>query len=244
MSKMIDETGNTYTYLKVLRRGKNNKSGRAQWICECKCGNIVEVVGSQLRSGKTKSCGCYQKEQTSKSCIKDLTGQEIGNFIVLENIQGNKHSGGTFWRCKCKLCGNENAIICSTNIYKQESCGCTIQSKGERKIKEILEQNNINFIQEKRFSSFKYDNGTQPRYDFYLPDYNCLIEYDGIQHFMIGTGIYDSVEKFAKTQEYDKIKNKWALSNGYNLIRIPYSQLDAININMLLPETSEFRLLI
>ena len=45
---------------------------------------------------------------------------------------------------------NENAIISAQNLKKQESCGCLQTSKGERKIKEILKENNINFIQEKR----------------------------------------------------------------------------------------------
>lgn len=189
LSKVINEIGDVYSYLTVLER--DTKKGRASQICQCKCGKIVDVTGMQLRNGKTKSCGCYQKEQTAKVGLIDLTGKEIGNFIVLENIQGNKHTGDTLWRCRCNLCGNENAIISSNNIYKQESCGCIIQSKSERKIKEILEQNNIKFVQEKRFSNFKYNNGSQPRYDFYLPDHNCLIEHGGRYHYESGRDFYD-----------------------------------------------------
>ena len=57
---MIDETGNKYGYLTVVKRGPNNARGKACWICDCDCGtkNIL-VIGSQLRNGKTKSCGCY-----------------------------------------------------------------------------------------------------------------------------------------------------------------------------------------
>ena len=51
-----DETGNTYGYLTVL--SLVTKHPKAIWKCQCKCGNIVEVRGIDLRNGTTKSCGC------------------------------------------------------------------------------------------------------------------------------------------------------------------------------------------
>ena len=36
------------------------------WECLCDCGNIVNVVGSALKSGNTKSCGCYRREMDKK----------------------------------------------------------------------------------------------------------------------------------------------------------------------------------
>lgn len=35
---------------------------RRQWLCRCECGNLVEVNGSKLRSGHTRSCGCLERE--------------------------------------------------------------------------------------------------------------------------------------------------------------------------------------
>ena len=58
MSTLIDETGNIYGYLTVIDRAAN-KNGRAMWKCKCKCGNEIIVSGKCLRSGNTKSCGCY-----------------------------------------------------------------------------------------------------------------------------------------------------------------------------------------
>lgn len=237
-----NEIGNTYGYLTVLERVENDSHGNAKWKCQCKCGNIIDVVGTQLRRGKTKSCGCYQKEQTAKSSLKDLTGQVIGNFTVLEYKMGYKGSGGAFWKCRCNLCGSEDNIIATSNISKQESCGCLFESKGNRKIKQILEDNNINFVAEKRFNELKFDSGKMARYDFYLPDYNCLIEYDGKQHYIQGNGIYDNPDKFKKTQEYDNIKNNWAKDNNYYLIRIPYTIYNNLNIQDLLPQSSNYLL--
>lgn len=55
----IDETGNRYGRLTVIRKGSPTRSG-SKWVCQCDCGNWVEVAGSSLRTGNTKSCGCYR----------------------------------------------------------------------------------------------------------------------------------------------------------------------------------------
>lgn len=240
MSKMIDERGNTYNFLTVIDRAQNDASGRAQWLCKCKCDKLIIVKGVSLRNGKTKSCGCYQKLRTSEASIKNLVGQTIGNFTVLESIMGTKYGERHKWRCRCNLCGNENAIIATDNLKHQESCGCLIESKGTRKIKEILEQNNIAFIQEKRFSDLRFeDTGHQARFDFYINN-AYIVEYDGRQHFIQGDGVYDNAEKFAQTQDHDHIKNEYCWKHNIPIIRIPYTELDNITLEMLQPETSKY----
>lgn len=55
----IDETGNRYGHLTVLRRQGTRRS-YAAWLCQCACGNTTTVTGQHLRRGATKSCGCRQ----------------------------------------------------------------------------------------------------------------------------------------------------------------------------------------
>jgi len=59
------------------------------------------------------------------------------------------------------------------------------------------------------------------RFDFYIPDKNICIEYDGIQHYK-PTYIFGSAEKKKKTQKRDQIKNLFCEIIGIKLIRIPY----------------------
>ena len=126
-------------------------------------------------------------------------------------------------------------------MRQQYSCGCIIESKGSRKIKEILTENNIDFTQEKRFNDLIFsDTGYKARFDFFLPKLNCLIEYDGRQHYHIGQGVYDNLEKFNKTKEHDEIKNAYAKEKGITLIRIPYTEYNNITITDLLPDSSKF----
>ena len=81
------------------------------------------------------------------------------------------------WECLCD-CGNTITVF---GKYLDNghvlSCGC-IKSKGETKIKEILIKLNISFETQKTFNSCRFEDTNQlARFDFYLPDYNIIIEY-------------------------------------------------------------------
>ena len=55
--RLIDLTGERFGRLVVLRRDKS-KSDRVFWVCKCDCGKTVSVMGTNLKRGNTKSCGC------------------------------------------------------------------------------------------------------------------------------------------------------------------------------------------
>jgi len=61
---LIDETGNRYGRLVVVRRGDTPRDGRVRWICQCDCGSETAVQGVHLRRGLTRSCGCLQRDVT------------------------------------------------------------------------------------------------------------------------------------------------------------------------------------
>jgi len=52
--------------LVVLYRESNDKSGKAVWLCRCECGNEKSIRSGDLRTGKSKSCGCLRREKTAK----------------------------------------------------------------------------------------------------------------------------------------------------------------------------------
>ena len=98
-------------------------------------------------------------------------------------------------------------------------------SFGERKIKEFLDENKINYIREKKFDTCK--NIKCLPFDFYLPDHNICIEYDGQHHFNI-VSIYGGEDCLKKTQMNDNIKTNWCSENNIKLIRIPYIKKNKI----------------
>ena len=66
MSKVIDMTGKSFGRLTVLSRAKNDKYGKAQWLCQCDCGNQKIILGKSLRNGSTQSCGCLKSKGEEK----------------------------------------------------------------------------------------------------------------------------------------------------------------------------------
>lgn len=115
-----NEIGNTYGYLTVIARAENSKDGRARWLCKCKCGNEVVVSGKSLRSGNTKSCGCYKKDHPAMRA--DLTNKRFGKLLVLgEPKVGTR---GTIWKCLCD-CGNICYKVSADLVHNNtKSCGC------------------------------------------------------------------------------------------------------------------------
>jgi len=68
-SQLIDLTGQVFGRWTVLRfdksvAGSQRGSTKALWVCQCMCGTVRSVDGAGLRSGKSKSCGCYSRELT------------------------------------------------------------------------------------------------------------------------------------------------------------------------------------
>jgi hypothetical protein len=70
MGNFADETGNVYGRLTVLERNGSYRN-KVKWLCQCICGNKTTIIGSDLRSGNTKSCGCLRKETTSKNYTRE-----------------------------------------------------------------------------------------------------------------------------------------------------------------------------
>lgn len=221
MSKCIDMTGQNIGYLTVLERTVNTNSGQAQWLCQCKCGNTIVVAGQYLRNGKVKSCGCYSK-QIGKSNFKDITEQKFGKLTVIQfkYFDNNSHS---VWECQCD-CGNKINVVKSNLISGSvASCGCLKTSNGEYVIEQFLKDNHIFFKKEYTFDDLKSEKNYPLRFDFYLPDYNLLIEYDGVQHFKDITFLNSST-----IQTHDKIKNQYCKENNLSLLRIPYTKFNNI----------------
>ena len=120
---------------------------------------------------------------------------------------------------KCGLCGNEFATSLANytkaGVNRCHSCSCK-ESSGEACIRNLLNLKNIAYIQEKRFEDCR-DKKPLP-FDFYLPEYNLVIEFDGQHHY---SPIYGE-EHFYTTKLHDKIKDDYCIIKGIELLRIPY----------------------
>ena len=160
----------------------------------------------------------------------DLTGKTFNRLTVLKRAEKNTSTNRPQWECKCS-CGNI-AYISTSNLTRPSgstiSCGC-VKSKGEERIILSLIQAQIPFITQKRFENCIFpETGYQLVFDFFLPEQNILIEYDGEQHFH---EIDHDRYGYKGIVSRDNYKNQWCKENNIPLIRIPYTEYSNIDDN-------------
>jgi hypothetical protein len=210
---------NKYDYSKVEYNGYKDRNKIITIICP-NHGEFHQRTGNHL----TLKQGCPKCYLSSRTKTKDYfinqANQTHNNKydyskVVYINSQTKvciicpKH--GEFWQTPASHINKEaNCPFCKKNI-----------SKGEIKISLILQKYKIKFIPQFCFEKCKGIKNKLP-FDFFLPEYNSCIEFDGRQHFE-PVNLFGGKISFKKIQKNDKIKNQFCLSNNINLIRMPYN---------------------
>lgn len=157
---------------------------------------------------------CEAKQHLNTAAYKNMIPQD---YTLLEEYQGTD--------TKVLFRHEECGFIWKTAPHNIRSgCGCPKcakrRSRGKKKIIDFLTQQKIPFEAEKKFiwSGLK-------RYDFYLPSYNLVIEYNGIQHYQ---EINFFGKSLAENQLNDKQKKEMALQNNLDFFEISYQDFDKI----------------
>lgn len=88
MPKLINITGQRYGRLVVLERSGTYTppgdpfSPKPVWRCKCDCGKVVEVIGTNLKSGLTRSCGCLRKEYGRENALHGKLAEGRDRYIL------------------------------------------------------------------------------------------------------------------------------------------------------------------
>lgn len=236
-SYLLGTKVNKWTVLKLEKAMQD--SIRLFAICECECGNIKRVLVKNLVRNLSKDCGCGRKRTISKLFSSDLCGKKFGKLLVLEKLPQDKN-GHSLYKCLCD-CGNEIILPgYSLSTNHTASCGCLL-SYYNMYIDKLLDEMGIEHKVE-----HVVDIGCKKyRFDFYLPEFNLFIEYDGEQHYKPVRYFSQSDEEveatFNETKRRDKIKDQYCKENNINLLRIPYWEKQNIKtiINNYLQRLSE-----
>ena len=189
-------------------------------------GPFYQTPETHLNSG----CGC--------SKCKNKHNYSTDEFITKANeIYKYKYdySSTKYVRANTKvkiICPEHGEFLQLPTNHLHRLGGCplcsNIVSKGEQYVIDILEYNKIKYIYQKRFEGCK--NKQPLPFDFYLPDYNICIEYDGIQHFK-PVEFFGGKKAHMKTKINDLIKDQYCDDNNIKLIRINYKKEINENIN-------------
>ena len=186
------------------------------------CGEIIENSFHYFRNQKIV-CACQKsnkKKNTSElnAYIKDkgYDDYEIIKYVNSKTIYVKHSCGHVFKRTFDNI--RANGLKCP-KCYPNQSTGAKL-------IEEYLKVNKIDYIKEKTFDDCR-DVNLLP-FDFYLPEYNTCIEFDGIQHFE-PIDFFGGIEKFKICKLHDSMKNKYCNANEITLIRIPYTNIYNVN---------------
>lgn len=121
--KKLNLVGRRFGRLVVLDEADKTTAGKVRFRCRCRCGNTNVVVGSLLKRGDTRSCGCLHDELAGKRSRKNLAGRQFGRLTVLEDV-GRTRLHQVIWRCRCS-CGNHRLAVTHNLLSgNTRSCGC------------------------------------------------------------------------------------------------------------------------
>ena len=214
-----------------------------------KCKHNIEECGFEwnvlpikfLTQTKCPKCfGNFKKtNEEFKSEVFSMVGDE---YLFLEKYKNAK----TKLRCKHNIDECEFEWFITPNDFLcGKRCPRCSSSKGEIKIANWLISNDIKYIQEYKFIDCKLINPLP--FDFYLPTFNLLIEYDGEHHFKPvrfgGISKMQAEILLYETKKRDSIKSEYSKINNITLLRIPYTNYDNIEqiLSSKLEELNEFK---
>lgn len=126
------------------------------------------------------------------------------------------------YKFNCEECGKEFERSISSIRKTPLSCTCLncSSSIGEKAINRFLTEQNILFKPQKMYENLVGLGGRNLSYDFYLPKYNLLIEYQG--EFHDGSAERQTNDEFKRQQEHDRRKKEYAKAIEVNLLEIWY----------------------
>lgn len=204
---------------------KQSRKWEAHILCH-KC-NQIFIKDAQSFLVRSECPYCNKKHNIvnaisfNKMIPDDYT--LISDYVNTETKVLIRHNCGFIWNVK------PHTFIAKINTGYKGCPQCNHKrSRGEMNIATWLENNHINFIEEQIFS---WSSNSKFRYDFYVPDYNLIIEYHGEPHYKEVAFFHDTLEQ---RQEHDRIKEKEARENGFNYLIIPYT--DFKNIETILTD--------
>jgi len=184
-----------------------NNNSSLKWRCSEGHEWKARPNGIKSAKGWCPICGSTKKTIDDAKKIAQLRNGECLSAEYINN--GSK----LIWKCH----KNHVWLASYSSISCNSWCPICKESKGENIIRKFLEKNNIYYVREKRFKDCRFKLPLP--FDFYLPDLNICIEYDGIQHFK-SISRFGGAEKLNLTQIKDNIKTNYCSDNDLVLIRI------------------------
>lgn len=199
--------GNEYTVIGKYNGNKNNIA-----ILHNICREIFYPTPNNFLRGH-RCFRCYgSKKLTTQEFKNKISLLFNGEYDILTLYKGSHH----YIMVLHKRCGHIYKVKPYSLLQGHGCSWCNQLSIRENFICEYLKELKVNFIPQ---AIFDWTYPKKYRYDFYLPQYNYIIEYNGQQH-------YKEVEVFEQDLDFvrrrDEEKLNLAKENDINILIIPY----------------------
>ncbi|HCW2676195.1 hypothetical protein VXC74_13810 [Clostridioides difficile] len=240
------EKDGEYEYIKSIRKNECLSSGeivRSSPYIKIKhkyCDSIYEISAAQFIDVGIRCSNCCQKRENSFAhYIEEELGEQletywdfkrnkVNPYYIHKNYIGNKDNKEKIW-IKCTENNNHASYqTMSYSFIKGSRCPICSESKGEKRIRNYFNNKSIEYHMQQEFDGLFGLGDRNLSYDFYLPNYKLLIEYQGEFHDGTITGSYKEYFNLEKQQEHDRRKREYAKNNGYKLLEIWYWDFDNI----------------
>lgn len=221
--EVFKETNGEYI---VVDKYKNNRT--KIWFFHIPCGHYKFAQPYHiLKNQGCKECGVRNwtdtRIKTHDEFVKDLYDVFGDEYTVLSKYTHGKNP----INIKHNVCGH---IWTTTPNPILKGHGCPYcanrKSKGEKFIENYLSDIHITFSTQKKYKRLVGVRGGLLSYDFYIPEYNMLIEYQGEYHD--GTARNQTDKEFIIQQEHDKRKREYAIEHNIELLEIWYYDFNNI----------------
>ena len=190
------------------------KNANSEIIVKCNHGHIWKASWGKFQSGRR--CHYCSGKFNSYETIKELIESEDGYTLLSKECNQLRDKV----KIQCKH-GHIYEVMVE-NFKSGRRCPYCNESKGEKEIGKILKKYGIDFKSQYKFENCKFYKKLP--FDFYLPQYNICIEYDGEFHYKMIMGF----NEFVNGKIRDTIKTIYCKENEIKLIRIPYWDFDNI----------------
>jgi hypothetical protein len=209
-------------YDKKYEIKSNYVNNRTNILLFCKLHNIQFKQNPQhLLNGYISCMYCSLTAKKDTNYFINNAINKIGNNFDYSRVDYVTMKNHVY--IKCLKHDIVFKILPDCFLNGQNNCKKCIGSNDEKKILTFLETQKIQYHVEKTFENCVYKRNL--RFDFYIPEVNCLIEYDGMQHFKD----IKYFSNFEKLRIKDIIKNKFCLENNIPLLRIAYTDYKFIS---------------
>lgn len=134
-------------------------------------------------------------------------------------------------KCRCRFEGCDHIATCDEYCKRHENgvLNAKIKSIGESAVAQILDKHGIKYVHD---LYIKLPDGKFLYLDFYLPDLDAVIEFDGEQHFKI-VKYWKGEAGLKERQENDRRKNEWCETEKKPLKRIRYDEVDRVEADVM-----------